>query len=296
MKGFYRLRLINKFTGDCRVDTQWFPNTILDSGRNDAMPSEANWLSHCQVGESADDPNVLDTALIGYKAGTNNIVDTVHGRQSSAPFYGWKRITYRFAAGDTAAILAEVGVGWGVSGSTLVSRAKIIDPITKEPTTITPLGDEILDVTYEMRYYPPLEDTFNTVYLEGISYNTITRASSVTSVTWSQDIGKLIGEYSPNTFSWSAFSGDIGDITEGPSGIQEDSDNSGYTNSAYSNNSFQRAINAQVGPPGWNVTGGIRSIRIQTTAGSYQTQFEPKLPKTASKSISMSWTIGWDTV
>ena len=34
IKGYLRLQTVNKFSGKIRIDTGWFPNLILDTGRN----------------------------------------------------------------------------------------------------------------------------------------------------------------------------------------------------------------------------------------------------------------------
>jgi hypothetical protein len=198
-----------------------------------------------------------------------------------------------------AANLSEAGVGWGTSGSTLISRALIIDPITQLPTTVTPLADELLDVTYELRYYPPLVDvTSPQVTLNGVVYNTITRAASVTGGRWAADIGALIGQYSAFATDWSAYDGDIGPITTGPSGLSAASDNSSQSNLGYSSNSYEIGVRCITGSTGWNLVNGIRSIRVRTTAGDYQTQFNAasggaSIPKTVDYNMNMVWTLGW---
>ena len=298
MKGFLRLRTINKFSGKCRIDTGWFPNTILNAGRN-IMATEANWMTHCQVGTDATAPSQSDTSLLGWVAGTSTIQTTTNGQQASPPYYGWKRRTYRFAAGTVAANLSEAGIGWGLSGSTLISRARILDPILQTPTTITPLADELLDVTYELRYYPPLVDvTSPQVTLDSVVYDTITRAASVTGDRWSASIGSKIGEYSNHVSDWLAYDGNIGTILTAPSGVSANCDNASQYNSAYVNNSYQIQINSNTGSTGWNLGAGIRSIRFRTTAGDYQTQFNAAvggatIPKTAAYTMTMSWIIGW---
>jgi len=301
MKGFYRMQLRNKFSGKCRIDTGWFPNIILDAGRNLGMPVVANWLTHCQVGTDGTLPSVLDTSLGGHVASTSNILNTDFGNSSNEPYYGWKRKLWRFPAGSVTGILAEVAVGWGAGADTLISRALIIDPVTGTSTTIAPLVDEILDVSYELRYYPSLVDTFSVVELYGTTYNTETRAASVTGSNWSSYIGQKFGKQSSYNSDWKAYSGDIGEITEAPSGVSVDCDNSAQSTAAYSNNSYQIKVNTFVGPTGWNVVGGIRSIRWRTTMGDYQTQFNAvsggnTIPKTALLTMQMAWTVGWDNL
>jgi hypothetical protein len=299
MKGFMRWQLRNKFSGKIRYDTGFFPNQILTAGRNN-MYTQANWLTHCHVGTSSTPPTAGDTQLGGFVVSTSTIVSTTDGTQGAAPYFGWKRKTFRFAvgAGHGGNNLSEAGVGWAGSGSTLVSRALIIDPITQLPTTITPLTDEILDITYEMRYYPPLIDASNSVTLDGVNYDTLTRASIVTSEVWSDNIGSRIGYRSGPNY-WAAYDGSIGSITTAPSGTLADISGGSLANEAYINNSYEIVMVATCGPGGWNLGSGIRCLTLWTTAGSYQTQFTSNpggttIPKDTNYQMIMKWTLGWD--
>lgn len=306
MRGFFRFQTINKFSGKITSDTGWFPNTILDAGRN-VMATEANWLTWCQVGTDGTFPPTLaqrqaETTLGAWHAGTNVIVTESSGQNGTPPYYGWKRKTWRFNAGTVATNLSEAGVGWGVGGGgqpdTLISRAPILDPVSFLPTTVTPLADEMLDVSYEMRYYPPLVDVLGPqVTLDGVIYDTITRASGVTGGNWSQDIGLKIGWYRFDNNSWYVADGDLGTLLTGPSGLTAGSPNATYFNSAYVNNSYEVSINIGVGALAWNLVAGIRSVRISTTAGNYQTQFngpaDARIPKTSSYQMDMGWLVSW---
>lgn len=296
MKGFLRLRTIDKFSGKCRIDTGWFPNTLLDSGLN-IMADRSDWMDHCQVGTDNTAPNSSDTGLLGHVAGTNDVQIETNGREATAPYFGWKRKTFRFAVGTVAANLNEVGVGWANTGSTLISRALILDPILQTPVTITPLADELLDVMYELRYYPPLVDvTSPQVILDGATYDTVTRASEVTDAAWSANIGSAMGW--ATSINWDAFDGAIGDILQAPSGNVVNHSGSGPFDSAYSNNSFEIDMNINCASAGWNLGAGIRCIRIETTAGRYQTSFTnasggATIPKTTDFTMFMQWALGW---
>ena len=297
MKGFYRLQTINKVTGKCRIDTGWFPNVLLTAGMNEM--ANRNFITSCQVGTDGADANSAQTGLLGYHAGTSNVTSTLWGNTGLAPFYGWKRVVYRFAAGTVAANLSEVGVGWATIGDTLISRAKILDPVLQTPTTITPLADELLDVSYELRYYPPLVDVPGPqVTLDNVLYDTITRAASVNGDGWSYWIGDRIGVETTQLSDWSAYDGNIGTIEQDPSGLTDSADNENHFNSAYVNNSFEVQVNASIGSLGWNLAAGIRSLGILTSVGRYQTQFNAvtggaSIPKTDAYQMLMSWKINW---
>ena len=55
------------------------------------------------------------------------------------------------------------------------------------------LSTEFLDLTYELRYYPPLIDVLGTITLDGVVYDTTLRAASVTNADyWGSIIGSQI--------------------------------------------------------------------------------------------------------
>jgi len=299
MRGFFRLRTFNKFSGKQRLDTGWFPNTILTSGRN-IMATQAVWTNWCHVGTSSTAPSASDTSLLGFVAATSTIQAQSYAAQASAPYYGWFRKTYRFSAGAATGNLSEAGVGWGSSGATLISRALIVDAFGS-PTTITVLSDEWLDVTYELRYYPPLVDVNGTVTLNGVSYNTVTRAASVTGEgSWAQYIGTKIAPSASGTV-WRAFDGALGAITTLPSGNIAYCDNNGQFNQSYVNNSYFIDMQCDTGPTGWNLGAGIRCLSFITSAGAYQTSFSAvsgggRIPKTSLYTMKMVWRIAWAEV
>jgi hypothetical protein len=303
MKGLQRLQLINKFSGKCRVDTGFIPNKLLDSGRNQ-MAQRGDWMNFAQLGTNSTPPSASDTGLLGRVAGTATINATSNGAQASAPYYGWKRKTFRFpvGAGQGGQNLSEGGVGWSASGASLVSRALLLDPLTGDPTTVTPLADELVDLTYELRYYPPAADANQTVTLNGVSYDVIHRASEVNNGTfWGSHIGEEIGNYSVSVGDWAAFDGDIGTVVQAPSGGSVACDNADQFDLTYQNNSYEVDMQCNTGTTGWNLGSGIRSIRIMTTAGNYQSQFNAtsggaRIPKTTGFSMIMVWTLGWTEV
>jgi hypothetical protein len=277
---------------------QEHPNKLLTAGLN-VLATQSGWMSYCQVGSGLNQPLASDTALQTHVAGTSTIQDDNYGAQASVPYFGWRRRTYRFAQGVAAGNLNEVGIGWATSGAALICRHRTVNTDNEE-TTITVLSDEYLDVTYELRYYPPLVDVAGTITLDGTVYDTITRASQVTSAAeWGERIGDLMGQYSNSSSDWNAWDGEIGTITQAPSGTSVACDNANQANETYQNNSFEIVMVCNTGPSGWNVSGGIRSIRIKSTAGNYQTRFgaqgggDEKIPKNSSYTMQLKWTLSW---
>jgi hypothetical protein len=303
MKGFFRLLSYNPRTKVQTPLTDWCANSMLLNGMNQ-MADFSNWAgagSKCQVGTvSVPAPSTNDTQLLGYLAGTATIVEQTSGAQPSDPFYGWNRTTYQFPAGPPIGEqnLQEGGVGWSTEHSppALITRALFTDGIGGNPT-FTPLLDEIMQVQYELRYYPPLVDTLGTVTFDGVLYNTISRASQVTS--WGEGIGQKMGVWTGTPTHWTAYDGEIGTIEQAPFGVDADADSLGQLNLTYQNNSFNVDMQIDIGPTGFNLTNGIRSIWIATNAGFFQTQFtedqtvDGTIPKDITFTMSLIWRLGW---
>ena len=297
MRGFMKYESVHPETGKRTLLADWHPNTILDVGRNE-MGTRSNWLTACQVGTDNTLPTAAQTQLLGYVAGTATITNTTFGAQALSPYYQWKRTTFRFGLGSGVGgqNLSESGIGWSVSsGPFLISRALIRDQFGV-PQTITPLVDEYLDVTYELRYYPPLGDTTDTLVLDGVTYNVTTRASSVTS--GGEFIGQKIGVRTGFASYFNAFDGEIGAITSAPSGVSAAPDNTSQFDRAYSNNSYRQDMQCDCGISGWNLGAGIRSVICSTKAFTIQSRFgaqgtDNTIPKSASYTMSLVWRISW---
>ena len=282
--GWFKIEAIRP-DGTRRVLADWFPNLILDGGL-DRMGANDDYLSWCQVGSGSTAPIATQTALVNRIAGTNTIQANVSGAQASAPYYGWYRRTYRFAAGVAAGNLSEVGVGWATTGS-LFSRALILDG-GGSPTTITVLSDEVLDVTYELRRYPGTVDLTGTVVLDGVTHNWVSRAAGVTDSRYWARTGAM-------ALDWArAFNGDIGPVTAGtPRGTVGALKT---TTLAYSSGSYTRAATVSAGLNDSNLSGGIRSIWTYASyseIGSYQIQFDPAIPKDNTKVLSLTIQHSW---
>lgn len=284
--------------GSRRELTGWFPNKLLDNGRN-RMGTNSDWMNCCQVGTNNTAPLATDTGLLGYIAGTSSVQDNDVGAQASAPYFGWRQKRWRFPVGSTAANLSEVGIGWSTSaGAYLVVRALIVDG-GGTPTTVTPQADEILDVINQFRYYPPLVDDTGVVNLAGTDYDYTIRAAEVNnSGAWGAGIGAEVKVAGSLTSDWKAYDGNLGTLVQSPSGTSANADSTGWWSDTYSNNSYQRTMNISIGPTGWNLGSGIRSMRIKTSAGWYQTQFDASsggatIPKDSGYTMSMQWIVNW---
>lgn len=276
----------NEIEGTRRVLADWFDNLITNNGLNLIGSSvSGGYLLYCQVGSGSTAPANGDTALVSRISGTNTSTSTSSGNQSTEPYFCWRRRTYRFSAGQAAGNISEVGVGPATTGN-LFSRALILDG-DGDPTTITVLSDEVLDVTYELRVYPPTVDWEDTVSISGVSYDLIGRASEVTTGHWNISAGGSAMTASVPT----AYNGTIGSITGSPSGSF--SAGTSVSTQSYSSGTHQKDAIGSWGLSNGNLAGGITAIDIAFGFGMYQFGIDPAIPKTSSTVLDLTFRISW---
>ena len=291
MEGFYSFKVSNS-KGESRdlsgIIAEDHKNLILDVGLNALGTTSV--VSACKVGTGVTPVAVSQTDLATPLAITSTLQSSSTGRNSTAPYYTWGRRTFRFGQGTAAGNLTEVGVTYG-GGSSLFSRALIVDS-GGNPTTLTILADEWLDVTYELRIYQDLVDkTFN-INLLGVDHVVTVRPAYVI--------------YNPSSssyffdhfISWyyyysqcSHYNGTIGTITGSPSGVGSSVGGTSY--GAYSQNSLQRSIIYGVGLNDANLAGGIQSTIINTDKCWWQVGYVPAIAKDSFKTLTMNYTLSW---
>lgn len=300
----------NEIPGTRRIVADWFDNLIVNGGMNliGDNPSgnaigNTSTLTACRVGTGSTAPAVTDTALVNQVAATTTVSARTSGVQATTPYFGWFRTTYRFAPSGTAQNLAEVGVATAATGGTLFSRALIVDG-GGSPTTIQVLGDESLDVTYELRLYPPLADMPWSATISGTNYSGIARADRAGDATawnangpnWRMDGSSMKGCILATSLAMNVYNGTIGAITATPSGTAVSVDLSpvgAVTAAAYTANSFQRSHAVLLDLAVGNVSGGISAFRIMTGIGGYQFSASPAFAKDSTKRLTLNITFSW---
>ena len=314
--GYYKMEAVNAKTGKKRLLADWFPNIITDTGLN-SMGSPGDGLAAFSVGSGSTAPATTDSSLASHVAITVTTEAQTRGTSPEPPYYGFRRVTRRFDEGVAAGNLSEVGVGFfSGSGASLApgplfSRALILDGLG-EPTTITVLSDEFLDVTYELRMYAPAEDVVETVTdpETGVVYTVTTRPAFVTttgsqghywgSTAYGTEIIPYRGGQVPIGFSSGpfrypkAYSGDIGLVTDGPSGVlyAENMDFSRVID-AYSNNSLERSGHHQLHLSEGNEYPMRSLLHSFTGGGMWQTQFDPAIAKTDTDILTIGVKVAW---
>lgn len=287
LSGRFQISAVNADTGESRFIAE-FENLILDTGLERLGVGQA--INQCSVGSGSTAPVNTDTALQSFVATTSTIIDQTNGAQATAPYFGWQRWVFRFPLGAAAGNLSEVGIGWG---SGLFSRALIKDS-GGTPTTITVLSNEFLDVTYELRIYPPTTDSTNTVVIGGVTHTCVTRAALVTdSNYWSPGIMVANAASFGNSITGTiirARNGSLGAITSSPSGSEGGGT---YTNNAYSSNSKQKSALIAFGLDQGNLSGGISALLFNSSGGAYQISFSPAIAKDNTKELNLTVRYSW---
>lgn len=294
--GFYQFTVRDK-DGNIKQETPWFKNLITNGGLN-RMGTYFDYLYYCQVGTSNKTPSFSDSELINRIAGTSTLKSSSVTAASASPYYLSVQKTFRFAAGEATGNIAEVGVGWESEGS-LFSRSLVVDG-SGNPTTITVLSDEILDVSYEFRYYVYEQDVTGTIVIDGTTHSWTARAahantagpdgylveSGMTIVLSEAEIGKSAYRYP------TAYTGAIGSITEYPSGTQMDT-YAEITNQTYVPGTYTGTGTITIGLDSCNDTSGIGAIRFRFGIGVYQIGFTPNIMKTENDILTLSFTHSW---
>lgn len=157
VKGRFRLESIR--CGEESVDHGWFDNMVLNNGLIKMLKSDGSgsgFLSIrpvCGTGNTAVLPT--DTALAAFKAGgsANAISATTQRNSTVVPYHVRYTWVWQLPAGTAAGNISEVGIATTNStpnsSTPLFSRALVTDS-SGDPSSITVLADEILQITYEL--------------------------------------------------------------------------------------------------------------------------------------------------
>jgi hypothetical protein len=272
-------------------ETPWFDNLILDAGLN--RWGTGNIIDRTCIGTGTVAPATTQTSLQSFSASSTNTTGITSSVANSGASLYYNELVRgnRFNAGTLNGTYTEVGVGWG--DTTLFSRALIVDG-SGNPTSITVLSDEVLDVYYRFRKYPPLTDVTGSRVISGVSYDYTFRAAAVTSSSTSQGWGLTIDNsvFFVGGFGQGlVYSGTISSITGTPSGTA--AQNSGVSTSTYSNNSLTVQGSYSYNLTAGNV-GGIRSASCSTNLGAaFQCEFDPVIPKDNTKTLTLNWSVTW---
>lgn len=304
---------IKKYKADGRLvqEVGPFSNLITDIGL-ERMGTGGN--SYVFVGTGTTPASVLDTQMnvyLGYTSlgGWNKAIL----RGGSPSYWVVGSGTSRFNPGAATGNITEVGIGWN-SGSVgtmatthqVFSRALTVDSMGS-PITITVLADEYLDVTYSLKYWPPLTDAVQVITISGVSYTLTTRCFGVDAYISTQ----VNSPFNLNTYYGAlTYSGTAAGT---PPTLSAYTDNGGLANAgaysqllvtrdSYVTGSLTKSAVLSGGLTDANMPYGIRGLQTavgdQSTGDSFirqdfQSTITPAIPKDNTKVLSFGISASW---
>ncbi len=277
----------------------WQQNLITNNGMEQLKTSAVSSRDYCHVGTGSAVPAFTDTTLQTWRAATS----TLNGPDATGivvtpAYYYYARRVYRFAAGAASGNLSEVGLASGGSSSSALFARALIRDSGGNPTTITVLPDEVLDVTYEVRAYADTSDVAGSVVIGGVTYTTTCRRAMLSG--GNQYTNRfLFGQWFQSDFSDETgtyvYAGTVGPVTGQPSGErQQNSYNASGTLSPGPVGSYYMDTTAAWELSQGNVAGGVRSYMPGSQFGAFQVQFDPALPKDATKRLTLTFRWSWE--
>ncbi len=301
--GFFRIDAVRLDAAGEEVGRRnlapWQSNLITNSGMEQLKTGAETVRNYCHVGTGSAVPAFTDTVLQTWRASTNTLNGAeARGLVVTPAYYYYARRVYRFATGAASGNLSEVGLAAaGSSSSALFARALIRDS-GGNPTTITVLPDEVLDVTYEVRVYVDTADVSGSVVLGGVTYTTTCRRAMLEgSNPYTNRF--LQGQWFQSNFSNESgtmvYTGTLGPVTGKPSGTEGiNVYNAGGTTAAGPAGSYYMDTTSTWQLDQGNLAGGIRSYVPGSQFGAFQIQFDPVVPKDATKRLTLTFRWSWE--
>lgn len=281
-----------------------FKNLVLDTGLQ-RIGENSDWMNWLHLGTGTQAPHSLQNALQnatykgnGFAPGTH----TTAGIDTSDPLkpYSWVKRVFRITPRGENRTYSEMGVGW--NDSNLFSRTLIKDP-QGNPNTISILGDEYLDVTYEVRQYMPANTVVYSVKPTGDDTETRTitvRGSMLNTLSGTFGWG-IARSGSPNSSphsilnNWSSsshnrfFTGGLGGLYQNPEG---NTVGSSFNRTSLTRTSATSATITLTRELPDNV-GMLRSLQVSQEAYCFQMEFNPPFNKSNEDRFSISYSISW---
>lgn len=283
-----------------------FDNMVLDTGLQRIGISD-DWMNWLHLGSGTTPPAPLQNSLVNATYKGNNLAPhealsshTKHSINIEDPLnpYCWVTRVFRVPPRGENRTYSELGVGW--SDSNLFSRTLIKDQLGVQ-STITILGDEYLDVTYEVRLYLPVDTAEYTVTPTGddieprvITINASALSTHTNSWTFGWGLahynkpGSLCGDHLQflhNRF----FTGRRGGIYQDPEGdvvgIEFNANSKVRTSDTSMTFNFTRDLQDNIGT--------LRTMQVSQLGYCFQMQFSPPFVKTNEDRFNISYSISW---
>lgn len=300
MAGEFRV-VVKRADGSTKIDTGYQKNLILNQGLDFfGGGNGSDMMTYCVIGSGNSQPvysqNKLDTVITGV-SGSVASYKYDYDATRDGNLYKTNRVFKYSFNGLNNINISEVGLASQYTNTTsyyLCTRALIRD-INGNPTTITVLSGEILEIYYKLWAVFDITDKTGQInLLDGvggsIAYNWLLRPFAVTS-SYYQYAGMILG----NTSNTSSFfnTEDLVAITTTPpnSGVISSFDLQPYTVGSYKRIFSKYLTTNQANMP-------IRTVSILTTMGVWQIRFgsvsdDSPITKTNTQTLSIPVEVSW---
>lgn len=323
--------------GTARDATGWFHNLITNTGMaafavepgGGSTEPWASWALGCRTSADNTAPDITDTNVTSILGNTSLLVSATSSNQLvTPPYYAEAERTYRFDVGTTTGNVAKIALvnatntGSGTNGThnngSLCSAIALVVDGSGNPTTVTVLSDEILDVQVRQRLYIPASDVTGNITPDGgIAPNTnytirpyrIDRATGLApnvcgwGMPWGGGIDATGWCFSPSgggatlVKAYVGATSAIGTTTGEPAGTELDfagAPDVTWTRTAGSNYfDFTAEFPLGSGTAGMNNTGGIGAFVFWIISAAFQIGFATRPVKTSDMKFSITFRISW---
>ncbi len=282
-----------------KTETGFFHNLVLDTGLE--RMSVGDYILRCCIGRGNSTPKNSQTALDSFAYSTATRKSTSSGYNVTGAPYFWYKFTWSFGLGVVTGNISEVGLGW--ANNNLWNRALIKDNLGN-PTTITVLSDEYLDIASEIRFYPQpaISGSFNLYNKQNnvISEHTYSGIPLFTASGGSNDFASQKVCFGQLTQSGSSvyliYEGDAGgSMTSRPAGTSYNAtvNTSSYptATSAAGNISCNPSDANSAGHKSFAIKIGMDLLTYQSWG--YKWQINPPIPKNSAQSLRYDFLVSW---
>ena len=313
MTGEFRV-VVKRADGSTKIDTGYQKNLILNQGLDFFGGGNGiDMMAYCVIGSGNSQPsytqNKLDTAVLGV-SGTEYSTKDDYNASTDGGLYKTNKVKkYSFSELSNVNI-SELGLASTYNNTTtyfLCTRALIKDN-QGNPTTITVLSGEILEIYYKLWIVYDVTDKTGTLsLLDGVggstAYNYIARLAGVggTNIGGSAKYGNgtvgLALSAGAGNNSHAVYNGEIGAITGSPSGTSSELiSSSSVSTAAYILGSYKLQLTWSLSISEANFA--IRSALFYTKMAFWQIRFgsvanDSPIVKTDTQTLTIPIEISW---
>lgn len=299
VSGEYKFRIV-KHDGTVQ-ETGWMKNLILNSGLEHLGQLAESPVYYAFVGTGTTAPAATQTqltSLLASCAGNSGGYSNTSVNSGPPTYEQQHTYSYSFPQGSVIGNIAEVGIGPYVDGSSLFSRARILDS-NESPTVLSIVELDQLTVFYRVKVKPPLTNRTGSFVVAGVTYNYTARVAYVENFAASALI-LAGGQYFSGGYQAYAC-GDLstlGTIAEAATDVLGNGNSVEFTALPYSPGTRQRVSTARWshneannpngnGIKGFNVYFGYQGEMV------FQYVLNTPIPKTETTELKLNFTFSW---